>query len=428
MLTILLALMKKIAILLTLCMMLAGCTDLADDSTESAELTNQDLEGIYMSAGFGLYVDMNDDDTFVVYSLEIESCFDTEEEANSEMAELNSDEYFEDVYGSDATLMVANNCLYVQESVEEEDDISFNFTLKSHAGTPYIEMIATEESYIGDFVCDDGEEIPADWVNDGEDDCSGGEDEAEDAADSVESETMELRAYLSADGYGTIIYPEGTLDDEETYCMSMGPSETMFTFYQAMSGMENVSEEELEDFDPEDFSSYPSLITDMFTIFDQNYAASAASSLSSADCGDFESILMDWMYIWAGSLAESSTDGGLIIYSFNFADASGVPTSSAGDSLVYVSMEQGNDLSWSDVIIQMSVDAGAYFTCTNPDQASSTGCAVSDNDDGMWAFGEDVTISEGSDDLCAGPCEVQVRIYNPDESRLIYESNAVYVE
>ena len=46
--------MKKIAILLTLCMMLAGCTELAGDSTESGELTNQDLEGIYMAAGFGM--------------------------------------------------------------------------------------------------------------------------------------------------------------------------------------------------------------------------------------------------------------------------------------------------------------------------------------------------------------------------------------
>ena len=79
--------MKKIAILLTLCMMLAGCTELTSDSTESVELTNQDLEGIYMAAGFGLYVDMNDDDTYVVYTLEIEDCYDTEGEANRKIYE-----------------------------------------------------------------------------------------------------------------------------------------------------------------------------------------------------------------------------------------------------------------------------------------------------------------------------------------------------
>ena len=49
----------------------------------------------------------------------------------------------------------------------------------------------------------------------------------------------------------------------------------------------------------------------------------------------------------------------------------------------------------------MSVDGGAYLECTNPDQATGTGCAVSDNDDEKWAFAEQVTISEGSDDLCS---------------------------
>ena len=419
--------MKKIAILLTLCMMLAGCTELASDSTESAELTNQDLEGIYMAAGFGLYVDMNADDTYVVYSLEIEDCYDTEGEANSAMAELNDDEYFEDDYGSDATTMVANNCVYVQQSVEDEEGTSFNFSLSSHAGTPYIEMIVTEESYEGYFVCDDGEEIPADWVNDGEDDCSGGEDEAEDAADSLESETMEVRVYVTADGYGTILYPEGTIDDD-AYCMSMGPSEGMFAFYQAMNAMENLSDEELENFDAEDFSTYPTILTDMFTVFDQNYAASAAASLTNADCGELESMLMSWLYLWAGSLAEDNTDDDFMMYSFSINDASDTVTSEGGEALVYVGMDQGDDLSWSSIAVQMSVDGGYYSTCTNPDQASDTGCAVSDNDDGKWAFGEEVTISEGSDDLCEDSCEVQIRILDMASNKLLYESSSIYIE
>ena len=419
--------MKKIAILLTLCMMLAGCTELAGDSTESGELTNQDLEGIYMAAGFGLYVDMNADDTYVVYTLEIEDCYDTAGEANSAMAELNDDEYFEDDYGSDATTMVANNCLYIQEPVEDEDGTSFNFSLSSHAGTPYIEMIVTEDSYEGYFVCDDGEEIPADWVNDGEDDCSGGEDEAEDAADSLESETMEVRVYVAADGYGTLVYPEGVVD-EDAYCMSMGPSEGMFAFYQAMNAMENLSDEELENFDAEDFSTYPTILTDMFTVFDQNYEASAAASLTSADCGNLESMLMSWLYLWAGSLAEGNTDGDFSMYDFYVYDAPGTPTSTTGEDLVYVSMDAGDDLSWASVIVQASVDGGVFTECTNPDHSVGSGCALSDNDDGKWAFGEEITISEGFDDLCSGPCEMSVKVIDRASNKLIYESNSVYVE
>ena len=419
--------MKKIAILLTLCMMLAGCTELASDSTESVELTNQDLEGIYMAAGFGLYVDMNADDTYVVYTLEIEDCYDTEGEANSAMAELNDDEYFEDDYGPDATTMVANNCVYVQQSVEDEEGTSFNFSLSSHAGTPYIEMIVTEESYEGDFVCDDGEEIPADWVNDGEDDCSGGEDEAEDAADSLEPETMEVRVYLAADGYGTLVYPEGVVDDD-TYCMSMGPSEGMSAFYQAMNAMENLSDEELENFDAEDLSTYPTILTDMFTVFDQNYAASAAASLTSADCGNLESMLMSWLYLWADSLAEGNTDGDFMMYDFDVIDASSeTPTPTSGEDLVYVSMDTGDDLSWSSIAVQMSVDGGYYSTCTNPDQASDTGCVISDNGDGRWSFGEEITISEGSDDLCDDSCGVQIKILDMASNKLIYESTSVYL-
>ena len=419
--------MKKIAILLTLCMMLAGCTELAGDSTESGELTNQDLEGIYMAAGFGMYVDMNADDTYVVYTLEIEDCYDTEGEANSAMTELNDDEYFEDNYGPDATSMVANNCVYIQQSVEDEEGTSFNFSLNSHAGTPYIEIIVTEESYEGYFVCDDGEEIPGDWVNDGENDCSGGEDEAVDAADSLESETMEVRVYLAADGYGTLVYPEGVVD-EDTYCMSMGPSEGMFAFYQAMNAMENLSDEELENFDAEDFSTYPTILTDMFTVFDQNYAASAAASLTTADCGELESMLMSWLYLWAGSLAEGNTDDDFMMYGFSVRDATGTLTSASGEALVYVAMDQGDDLSWSSISVQVAVDGSYYNTCTNPDQASDTGCAISDNGDGMWAFGEEVTISEGSDDLCEDSCEVQIRIMDMVSNKLIYESSSVYIE
>jgi len=419
--------MKKIAILLTLCMMLAGCTELASDSTESGELTNQDLEGIYMAAGFGLYVDMNADDTYVVYQLEIEDCYDTEAEANSAMAEINDDEYFEDNYGSDATTIVANNCVYVQQSIEDEEGTSFNFSLSSHAGTPYIEMIVTQESYGGYFVCDDGEEIPADWVNDGDEDCSGGEDEAEDAGDSIVSEASEIRVYLAADGYGTLVYPEGMIDDD-AYCMSMGPSEGMFAFHQAMNAMENLSDEELENFDAEDFSTYPTILTDMFTVFDQNYAASAAASLTSADCGNLESMLMSWLYLWAGSLAEDNTDDDFMMYSFSIDDAFDTVTSAGGEALVYVAMDQGDDLSWSSISVQVAVDGSSYNTCTNPDQASDTGCAVSDNDDGMWKFGEEVTISEGSDSLCDDSCEVQIRILDIVSNKLIYESSSIYIE
>ena len=41
----------------------------------------------------------------------------------------------------------------------------------------WIEEISGEDDANGSFVCDNGEEIPADWENDGEEDCSDGSDE-----------------------------------------------------------------------------------------------------------------------------------------------------------------------------------------------------------------------------------------------------------
>ena len=106
-------------------------------------------------------------------------------------------------------------------------------------------------------------------------------------------------------------------------------------------------------------------------------------------------------------------------YGFAVTDAVGSPTSDSGEDIVYVAMDSGNDLSWSSIIVQFS-DGGAYIECTNPDQAADTGCAVSDNGDGKWAFGEEVTVSEGSDDICDTACSVQVKVLDRASNKLIY--------
>ena len=72
----------------------------------------------------------------------------------------------------------------------------------------------------------------------------------------------------------------------------------------------------------------------------------------------------------------------------------------------------------------MKVGTGAFVECTNPDKASGAECAVSDNDDGEWTFAEDITISEGSNDLCDGvtSCEVTIKILDSATQDKIFES------
>lgn len=402
--------MKKIALLITLSMMLAGCTDLAEDSTDSGILTTQDLDGLYMSVMFGLEVEMNSDDTFVISELDLYDCFETKADADAGVAEVLDDEYFEEDYG-DATVFESDNCVYIKSPLGSDDDgTTFATTLITQAAVPYIEMVVTSTSE-GEFTCDDGETIPADWVNDGEEDCDGGEDEDENAGDSLEeSESMDIATvYLAADGHGSLVYAEGVMSEDSTFCLPLGPSSVMPIFYQAGDVLDQLSDEEMEELDLEDESTYPTQLSDLVATVNQNYADSSIIGLTDSLCGGFTSMMATW-FAWGGNLAEESTDSGLMMYDFDASDASGTTTSNSGDELAYLTMVQGDNLQWSQVAIRISVDGGAPLECSNPDQASQNSCHLADNDDGTFAFAEDIIIMEGTDDLCSASCELEIAV------------------
>ena len=78
--------------------MLAGCTELAEDATESSVLTNQDLDGVYHGMMWSMRVSMNADNTFELYTLQPYECFDTNAEAqeaidyeNAQLADEDGD-------------------------------------------------------------------------------------------------------------------------------------------------------------------------------------------------------------------------------------------------------------------------------------------------------------------------------------------------
>ena len=419
--------MKKIVLLLTLILMLAGCTDLAEDSTDSGVLTAQDLDGLYMSVMFGLEVEMNSDDTFVISELDLYDCFETKADADAEVAEVLEDEYFEEQ--APWTVFESDNCVYIKNPLGDDDmSTTFATTLITQAAVPYIEMVVTSTNYEGEFTCDDGETIPADWVNDGEEDCDGGEDEDEDAADSLDSsESMEIATvYLAADGHGSLVYAEGFMEEDSTFCLPLGPSSVIPIFYQAGDVLDNLSDEEMEELEWDDESTYPTQLSDLISTVNQNYADSSIPGLTDSLCGGFTSMMATW-FDWGGNLAEGNTDGDFMMYSFSVNSAGTTFSTASGEAIVYVSLDAGDDLSWSTVIVQLKIDGGYYMECTNPDKATETACTISDNDDGKWAFGEEVTISEGSDDLCdgTGTCEVQFKILDRSTNKLMYESNTI---
>ena len=141
-------------------------------------------------------------------------------------------------------------------------------------------LVYAEGIYEGEFTCDDGETIPGDWVNDGEEDCEGGEDEGENAA----------------------------MEEDSTFCLPLGPSSVMPIFYQAGDVLDDLSDEEMEELEWDDESTYPTQLSDLISTVNQNYADSSIPGLTDSLCGGFTSMMATW-FDWGGHLAEGNTDG-----------------------------------------------------------------------------------------------------------------------
>ena len=418
--------MKKIAILLALSMMLAGCTELEELVDDlDATYTTQDLDGIYHGMMLSMRVDMHTGDTYDLYVMQIMYCQETANEAQTDVVDMNDDL---DASSTTTYVVVDDVCVAEETHVDADDELSYIGTLDSSSNVPTLSIILSEST--GYFVCDDGSEYETEMVNDGYDDCSNGEDEAVGAEDDIQTSTETVaNAYLAADGYGMLVLVDEGMEDGASICLALSPTGMYDLTVEAVELLEAAEDDGVE-IDLEDESTIPVDVAALFAVHEIAFALSPISTIAEGCEGQTFLYSALLAYIWATSLAGPEDDGGgdLQFYTFSVNDAAGTPTSASGEALVYVSMDQGDDLNWASVIVQMSVDGGAYLECTNPDQATDTGCAVSDNDDGIWAFAEQVTISEGSDDLCSGPCDVKIKILNAVEQKLIYESSTTYVE
>ena len=418
--------MKKIAILLALSMMLAGCTELEELVDDlDATYTTQDLDGIYHGMMLSMRVDMHTGDTYDLYVMQIMYCQETANEAQTDVVDMNDDL---DASSTTTYVVVDDVCVAEETHVDADDELSYIGTLDASSNVPTLSIILSEST--GYFVCDDGSEYDAELVNDGYDDCSNGEDEAVGAEDNIQTSTETVaNAYLAADGYGMLVLVDEGMEDGASICLALSPTGMYDLTVEAVELLEAAEDEGVE-IDLEDESTIPVDVAALFAVHEIAFALSPISTIAEGCEGQTFLYSALLAYIWATSLAGPEDNGGgdLQFYTFSVNDAAGTPTSASGEALVYVSMDQGDDLNWASVIVQMSVDGGAYLECTNPDQATDTGCAVSDNDDGKWAFAEEVTISEGSDDLCSGPCDVKVKILDRGNQKLIYESSTTYVE
>lgn len=411
--------MKKIAVILALTMMLAGCTELLDDSDESTTYSNQDLDGVYHGIMLSVRIEMNSDDSFTAYLLEMRDCFESADEANEELLESGNE-----------NVVAIDMCVYEEIPLVDSFEIQTTGVLSSQSGIPYISLEVTSTNSV--FTCDAGDEIPGEWVNDGEEDCAEGEDEAVGAEDNIvvlEGEEESLSMYVAADGNGAMMYPsEESFSENGFPCLTMNKTPQYSLMMEAVELM-MLYEEDGGEIDLEDFSTIPSSVIDLFAPFDESFSNSIISSLVPECDGVTFSQSSLLFYIWATSLAEGNTDPGLVLYDFDVSGASSSPSSASNEVLVEVVMNSGDDLNWAQVNLLLSVNDGAYMQCTTPGETSGTSCHLSDDGDQVWGLGETVTLSEGTDDLCDGSstCLVQVKIINSMDGETLFESNQVQV-
>ena len=143
-------------------------------------------------------------------------------------------------------------------------------------------------------------------------------------------------------------------------------------------------------------------------------------------------VLAGVLYVWASSLADDSTGGGLDKYQFSHRDAADTMSDAAGEKLVHIKMTQGDDLSWSVLKVSIVVDGGNSLTCADAAKDDGTAdCTYEIDDDNSWSTSEEITISEGDVDLCDGSdggCDIDVTLtkigVGNEDDRIIREVSA----
>jgi flagellin-like protein len=143
-------------------------------------------------------------------------------------------------------------------------------------------------------------------------------------------------------------------------------------------------------------------------------------------------VLAGVLYVWASSLADDSTGGGLDKYQFSSRDAADTMSDAAGEKLVHIKMTNGDGLSWSVLKVSIVVDGGNNLVCVDASKDDGTAdCTYTTDEDSSWSVPEEITISEGDVDLCDGAdggCDVDVTLtkigVGNEEDKVIREVTA----
>ena len=115
-----------------------------------------------------------------------------------------------------------------------------------------------------------------------------------------------------------------------------------------------------------------------------------------------------------------------VLFSFSGEDVNTTVSTFSNDTLVELTMTQGEDLKWSYLSVHIRVDAGQKIECS--DISDDDGCFFTKIEDSTtnamyWDVSESISISEDSTNLCDSECriEVELRRNTPDSSQVLQQ-------
>jgi len=143
-----------------------------------------------------------------------------------------------------------------------------------------------------------------------------------------------------------------------------------------------------------------------------------------------EFVAIDWSQFDEGGWGDSE-NGNLVLYVFDGEDASGAPSDGTTDNLIRMTMVQGENINWANLMVKIEINNAAPVTCDNPGQDSGAVCLLVpfEGDGGQfWSVGDGVTIQESGQDLCSTSCTIDVTITDTREGMVIDYTNNVQAE
>ena len=143
-----------------------------------------------------------------------------------------------------------------------------------------------------------------------------------------------------------------------------------------------------------------------------------------------EFVAIDWSQFDEGGWGDSE-NGNLVLYVFDGEDASGAPSDGTTDNLIRMTMVQGENINWANLMVKIEINNAAPVICDNPGQDSGAVCSLVpfEGDGGQfWSVGDGVTIQESGQDLCSTSCTIDVTITDTREGMVIDITNNVQAE